>query len=63
MLALPVSKSVHVKKVREYANQPDGYNQEPTLLVAPLDANGDALANQWVLRIPFVCNAKHQALG
>lgn len=58
-LGLPASQSAHAKVVRTFTNQPDGYNQEPTLLVAPLDDKGVARPNQWVLRIPFVCNAQH----
>ena len=56
-LALPASQSASVKVVRRYAKQPEGYNHVPTLLVAPLQPNGVAVQNAWVLRIPLVCNA------
>ena len=58
-LALPASQSANVKVVRAYTNQPPGYNDVPTLLIAPLQKNGNAIPNAWVLRIPLCCDANH----
>lgn len=52
-LSLNESHQAEVKLVGGYTNQPLGYNQVPTLLLAVLGPSGKAVANEWFLRIPL----------
>lgn len=51
-LSLKESQKAKVKLVGGYTNQPPGYDQVPTLLLA-VRANGKAKPNEWFLRIPL----------
>lgn len=58
-LCLEESEKAEMKVVRRYTDQPPGYDGIATFVLAPLDANGRAEKNGWVLRIPLRCDDQY----